>query len=103
MLGDREPLSSAVCPMPSSPGSRENSKPTVGQTWPNAVGHQVKLIDTNVRKRFARKRQANTGSREMEESGGGVVSIDCVHMRSYQPIHLINVLNGRGSHRRDTE
>ena len=56
-----------------------------------------------MRKRFARKRQANTGSREMEESGGGVVSIDCVHMRSYQPIHLINVLNGRGSHRRDTE
>lgn len=48
----------------------------------------------SVRKRFARKRQANKGSREIEESGGGVVSIDYVHMRNCQWIHIINALHG---------
>lgn len=62
-------MSSTVCLVLGPPGSRESSKPVVGHTWLNAVDHQIKLIDTKVRMRFTRKRQANPGRRKMEESG----------------------------------
>lgn len=69
MLRDGKSQSSAVYPVLSPPGSRDSSTPMVRQTWLNAEGHKITLIDMNARERLVRKGQAGRGRRRMGESG----------------------------------